>query len=268
MAEQERDGKRMTEWKDAALLLVGHGSSRLVTSRQATDRLAAAIRRRNLFAEVEACFWKEAPFLSLDLVKARTVYVVPNFAGEGSFTQRLIPQRLGLTGRLSRVGERRLIYTEPVGCHPRLPDLLRLRAEELCRANGVAPASTGLLIVGHGSRQPGGVSATPEAVAATLRDKGFFAEVATAYLEQAPFVADWPRSIAADRVIVAPWLVSEGMHASEDLPPHFGLNTPSGGPVTVRGRTVWLMDGIGRDAEVVEMILDHIRQAETAAGLP
>ncbi|HXP96780.1 MAG TPA: CbiX/SirB N-terminal domain-containing protein, partial [Telmatospirillum sp.] len=155
----------MNDWKDAALLLVGHGSSRLVTSRQATDRLAAEIRRRNLFAEVEACFWKEAPFLSLDLVAARTVYIVPNFAGEGAFTRRLIPQKLGLTGTKSIIGGRRLIYTEPVGCHPRLPNLLRLRAEELCRKNRIAPENTGLLIIGHGSRQPGGVSATPEAVA-------------------------------------------------------------------------------------------------------
>lgn len=257
----------MNEWKDGALLLVGHGSSRLVTSRQATDRLAEAIRRRGLFAEVVACFWKEAPILSLDLVKARTVYVVPNFAGEGSFTRRLIPERLGITGILSQVEGRRLIYTEPVGCHPHLRDLLCLRAEALCRKNHIAPESAGLLIIGHGSRQPGGVSATPEAVAQTLRSKGRFAEVATAYLEQAPFVADWPQRVTAGQVIVAPWLVSEGMHASEDLPPHFGLRTPSGGPVSIHGRTVWLMDGIGRDAEVVEMILDHIRRAEAAAGL-
>ncbi len=255
----------MNAWKNAALLLVGHGSSRLATSRQATDRLAEAIRRRHLFAEVEACFWKEKPFLSLDLVTAPTVYVVPNFAGEGSFTQRLIPEKLGIGGTLSHLAGRRLIYTQPVGCHPRLPDLLHRRALALCRNNDVAPDGTGLLIVGHGSRRAGGVSATPEAVAETLRKKGVFAEVRTAYLEQAPFVADWPQRMAARHLIVAPWLVSEGMHASEDLPPLFGLTTPSGGPVDSHGRTVWLMDGIGRDAEVVEMILDHIRHAETAA---
>jgi sirohydrochlorin cobaltochelatase len=253
----------MNEWKDAALLLVGHGSSRLTTSRQATDRLTEAIRRRALFAEVVACFWKEAPFLSLDLVKAQTVYVVPNFAGEGIFTRQLIPEKLGITGTLSHVNGRHLIYTEPVGCHPHLPDLLRLRAEELCRQNKIAPETTGLLIVGHGSRQqPGGVSATPEAVAAALRANGLFAQVATAYLEQTPFVGDWPRLIDTSHVIAVPWLISKGMHASEDLPPHFGLNTPSGGPVAVQGRTVWLMESVGRDEEVVEMILDHIRQAQ------
>lgn len=257
----------MTLWNDAALLLVGHGSSRLPTSRQATDRLAEGIRRRGLFAEVAACFWKEAPFLSLDLVRAETVYVVPNFAGEGSFTQRLIPERLGITGPVSHIGGRRLIYTRPIGCHPRLPELLRHRAVTLCLEHHVDPQSTALLIIGHGSRQPGGVSATPEAVAAALRASGVFAEVATAYLEQAPDVADWHHLVTAPHVLVAPWLISEGMHASEDLPPHFGMTTPRGGPVASHGRIVWLMDGIGRDAEVVEMIFESIRRAEAAGGL-
>jgi sirohydrochlorin ferrochelatase/DNA-binding transcriptional LysR family regulator len=257
-----QESLKIFQWKDAALLLVGHGSSRLATSRHATDRLTEAIRRRALFAEVVGCFWKEAPFLSLDLVQAQTVYVVPNFAGEGFLTRRLIPQKLGITGTLSNLGGRRLIYTQPVGCHPRLPDLLSLRAQELCRRNNIAPQATGLLIVGHGSRQPGAPSATPEAVAGTLRGEGTFARVATAYLEQPPFVGDWPRLIDTHHVIVAPWLISEGMHASEDVPPHFGSTTPGGGPVAVHERTVWLLDSIGRDEEVVEMILDHVRQED------
>ncbi|MDR3439052.1 CbiX/SirB N-terminal domain-containing protein [Telmatospirillum sp.] len=256
----------MSDWRKAALLLVGHGSSRLTTSRQATDRLADEISRRGLFAEVAACFWKEAPFLSLDLVTSETVYVVPNFAGEGAFTRRLIPARLALDGVLTKIGRRRLIYTEPVGCHPRLPDLLCRRAEDLCDRERIDRASTGLLIVGHGSRQPGGVSATPQAVSTRLRATGRFADVETAFLEQAPFVADWPLLIRTPNVLVAPWLISEGMHASEDLPPHFGLRAPSGGPVAINDRQVWLMGGIGRDAEVVDMILDNIRQAEEMAN--
>ncbi len=209
---------------------------------------------------------KRRPYLSLDLVEAKTVYVVPNFAGVGAFTRRFIPQRLGITGVLTDIGGRRLIYTEPVGCHPGLPGLLCRRAEELCRTAGIEPSATGLLIVGHGSRQPGGTSATPEKVAATLRSSSPFGAVATAYLEQAPFVADWPVLIGTPHVVAAPWLISEGMHASADLPPHFGLDQPTGGPVTVAGRQVWLTGGIGRDEEVVEMILDQIRDAERAAS--
>jgi sirohydrochlorin cobaltochelatase len=257
----------MTAWNEAALLLVGHGSSRLASGREATERLATTIRRQGLFAEVQECFWKEPPFLSLDLVKADLVYVVPNFAGEGVFTRRLIPEKLGLTGVVTDRAGRRLIYTDPVGCHPRIPQLLRRRAIQLCAAHGIRPAATALLIVGHGSRQPGRVSSTPEAVAASIRAGGGFAEVATAYIEQAPRVADWQELVAAPRVIAAPLLISEGMHTSQDLPPLFGLTTPAGGPTEVDGRTTWLMGGIGRDPEVVEMILDQVRSAEAAAAL-
>lgn len=234
----------------------------------ATDRLAEEIRQRALFAEVRACFWKEEPFLSLDLVSARRVYVVPNFAGEGVFTRRLIPEKLSITGTLTTVAGRQLIYTEAVGSHPRMATLLRQRALRLCRAEEIDPAAAALLIIGHGSRQPGITSATPEAVAAAIRQAGGFGEVVTAYIEQDPRVSDWPRMTAAKTLIAAPLLVSQGMHASEDLPPLFGLTAPWGGPARMADRTCWLMGGIGSDAEVVDLILDQIRRAEAEAGMP
>lgn len=256
----------MPAWKDAALLLVAHGSSRLTTGREPTARLAEVIRERHLFAEVEACFWKEPPFPSLDLVRAPLVYVIPNFAGEGTYTRRLIPQKLGLAGPVTEVAGRRIVYGPPVGCHPGLPALLRRRAEDLCAANRLDPATVALLIIGHGSRQPGAAGGTPEAVARTIRAAGVFAEVATSYIEQEPHVADWPRLVGAPVVIAAPWLIAEGMHASQDLPPLFGLATPSGGPSLVADRRVWLLGGIGRAPEVVTMILDQVRAAECAAA--
>jgi len=252
----------MTEWNKAALLLVGHGSSRVTSSREATCRLAESLRRQALFAEVRECFWKEAPYLSLDLVAAPQVYVVPNFAGEGVFTRKLIPDKLELSGRLTTLPGRRIVYTEPVGSHPGMPALLRCRAESLCAANAIAAEDTALVIIGHGSRRPGGASGTPEAVAANLRAGSRFAEVVTTYIEQEPRVADWPALVRSRHVIAAPLLISEGMHASEDLPPLFGLSEPQGGPVEMAGRRVWLMGGIGRDPEVVDIILDQIRRAE------
>lgn len=254
----------MHPWADSGLLLVGHGSSRLPTSRLATDRLADDIRRLNLFADVTACFWKEAPVVSLDLTAAKTVYVVPNFAGEGVFTRQLIPQKLGITGPLTTIGGRQVVYTGAVGSHPRVPSLLLSRVENLCAAEDIPPASVALLIVGHGSRQPGITSATPEAVATEIRASNRFAEVVTAYIEQAPHVADWQRLVSAQRVIVAPLLISQGMHAGEELPPLFGLSEPCGGPAQMAGRTCWLMGGIADHGEVVELILDQIRRTEAA----
>ena len=262
---EDPDGSGL--WEEAALMLVGHGSSRWSSGRQATARLADIIRERRLFAEVRDCYWKEQPFLSLDLVAARRIYVVPNFAGEGIFTRTLLPEKLGLSGPRTLIGDRTVVYCRPVGSHPRLADLLHRRLLERCRDHAVDPREAAVLVIGHGSRsaEP---SRTPLEVAAKLRGLGGFAEVATAFIEQAPFVADWPRLVRSPMVFAAPLLISEGMHAREDLPPLFGLTEPSGGPVTVAGRTAWLLPGIARDPDVVSLILDQVSAADDRDDSP
>jgi len=247
------------DWKNAALLLVGHGSSKVESGRLAACRLAEQLEASGLFAEVKACFWKEEPYLSLDLVQSRTVYVVPYFSGEGVFTRRLIPQTLELNGPLTVKDGRRIYYAAPVGAHDDIPRLLRQRALELCAAQAIFPAAATLLVIAHGSSKPGGAKGTPERIADLLRQDSPFAEVITSYIEQEPFVADWPALVTGSTVLAAPLLLSEGMHASQDLPPLFGLTTVEGGPSAIHGKTAWLMGGIGRDPEMVEIILDLIR---------
>jgi sirohydrochlorin cobaltochelatase len=192
--------------------------------------------------------------------------VVPHFAGAGILTGELIPGRLGLAGPETERDGRRILYTRPVGSHPAVPSLLRRSVLALCAARGIDPDEAALLIVGHGSNQPGRSSGTPEAVAAALRAEQCFAEVAAAFIEQAPRVADWPRLVAAPTVIAAPLLISEGMHARRDLPPLFGLAEPSGGPGRAAGRDTWLMPGIGRLAEVADLVLDQIAAADALAS--
>jgi len=248
----------MTSWKNSALLLVGHGSSKTPSARIAASRLAERIEALDLFAEVKACFWKEEPFVSLDLVRSPTIHVVPYFSGEGIFTRKLIPQRLGLSGRVTEINGRTVYYSDPVGTHPEIPCLLCRRAHELCRKEGIKATEATLLMIAHGSSKPGGSSGTPEAVAERLRRDAGFAKVVVVYIEQAPFVHDWPKLVSTRHVIGAPLLVSEGMHASQDLPPLFGLTTPEGGPSEIDGHLAWLMGGIGRDPEVAQIILDLI----------
>lgn len=250
----------------SALLLVGHGSSRIATSRIATSGLAAFLRNQGKFSEVQECYWREEPYVSLDLVTAPQVYVVPNFSGDGAFTRHLIPQKLGLTGRVTILNGRRVIYCDPLGTHPRIPQLLRHRVETLCAGENLAPSQVSLLIIGHGSSKPGGSTGTPEKVAAALRSLNLFAEVMTAYIEQSPFVAEWPQRVAGQYVVAVPLLVSEGAHASEDLPPLFGLDQSQGGPTESHGRTVWLTGGFGRNQDLAEIVLALIAEAEQDAS--
>lgn len=251
------------DWQDAALVLAAHGSARNPDSRRPTERLAEEIRRRGLFAEVLACFLKEAPRLgeALALVRAQHVYVVPNFAAEGHITRVQVPKAMGLRGPVTDHGGRRIHYAEPVGSHPRIPELLRRRVDAIVAENGLAAERVAVLIVGHGSSRPGS-SGTAEAVAAAVRADGGYGAVQTAYLEQAPFVGEWRTLVTASDVIVAPLLIAEGLHGSEDLPPLFGLKPGEAGPAAVAGRRVWMCRGIGADPEIVDIILDRV----TACG--
>lgn len=251
----------MIETNHAALLLIGHGSARNKQSRVPTDRLAEMLRGRGLFAEVQSCFLKEPPSIAdaLAQLSARVVIAVPNLAGEGPLVRIDIPRLLGLSDGARPTDGRIIHYTRPVGSHPRLPELIRRRTVGLMEAHGLARDDVCLLLVGHGSSRPGGAATTAQTIAAALRDSGAFGEVALAYLEQAPFVTSWPALIQARTIIVAPLLIAEGLHGSEDLPPLFGLAPGQGGPAIVEGRRVWLCRGIGADPEIAELILDRVQ---------
>ena len=139
---------------EAALLIVGHGSTVNPDSSAPSVAHATALRARGIFREVAACFWKEEPSLRdalffFDEPEIREVYVVPNFISEGYFTQTVIPRELELASRLTtRPGGQLWKYCEPVGNHPAVTELLLRRAQEI--APGVPEAQTTLLIVGHG----------------------------------------------------------------------------------------------------------------------
>ncbi|MBF0560553.1 MAG: hypothetical protein HQL37_00785 [Alphaproteobacteria bacterium] len=256
----------MMTLQQAALVLVGHGSLRSGNARTSTCRVADEIEQRRLFAEVHTCFWKETPYIRdvLGLVRVREVFVVPNFAGEGIFTETVIPRELGIRGLGTQsIGAHRITYTPPVGAHSRVATLVRRRADSVIAGEGLDPATVCLLLVGHGSSRPGGSGKTAEALALLLRRDGGFGEVRTAYLEQEPAVTAWATLTWRRRIIVVPLLMAEGMHGSEDLPPLFGLSPASLAsndiPAThCAGRAVWYCRGIGSYPDIADIVLDLI----------
>src|SRR4029078_899195 len=90
---------------DAALLIVGHGSTVNPDSSRPTLDQGTAGRERKIFREIDCCFWSEEPslrdaLLFFDEPEIQEVYVVPNFISEGYFTQTVIPRELNLKRRL------------------------------------------------------------------------------------------------------------------------------------------------------------------------
>jgi sirohydrochlorin ferrochelatase len=82
---------------------------------------------------------------------------------------------------------------------------------------GLDPSASRLLVVGHGSKfGPRSAEAT-RAAAARIEQTRRFATVATAFLEEAPFLqAELPRENIP--TVVTGFFFGDGMHAGEDVP--------------------------------------------------
>jgi sirohydrochlorin cobaltochelatase len=254
----------------SALLIVGHGSTENPDSSTPYFDHAAEIRRRNLFAEVHCCFWKEEPSMReiLYQVDAEEVYIVPDFISEGYFTQEVIPREFQLTGPTTTVRGKKLHYCLPVGIHPHMTDLILRRAREV--APGVDPAQTTLIITGHGTglnqNSTKAIRDQVDLIAAT--DAGY-AAVLDAYMEEQPFIAEWDKLSETPNVIIVPFFISDGLHSFQDIPVLLGIE-PEVGPAAsqrevfrhnphhLRGKTLFYTSAIGTERLLADVILDQV----------
>jgi sirohydrochlorin cobaltochelatase len=261
---------------DAALLIVGHGSTVNPDSSVPTLAHAAEIRRRKVFVDVQCAFWKEEPSLRdalflFDPEEIREVYVVPNFISEGYFTETVIPRELDLSGRMTkRVNGQIWKYCEPVGNHSMMTKLLLQRAHEI--APGMRESETSLLVVAHGTDLNENSAAAAKREAAKIRALGKYASVLNVYMEEPPLVADWKKLTSSPNVVVVPFFISDGLHSYEDIPVLLGIadegksSITSGGkrceifrrnPHKLNGRSLFYSGAIGTDARFADVILEQ-----------
>ena len=270
-AEMGNDENRSIEPKpDAALIVVGHGSTENPDSSAPTFLHADELRRRGIFAEVVCAFWKEEPSLRevYRMIDSEVVYVVPNFISEGYFTREVIPRELELDGAVTQVDGREVRYCDPVGIHASMTDLILHRAGEV--APGVDPAECSLIIVGHGTKLN---AKSTEAIVAQVErvragDAGF-AEVVDAYMEEAPFVSDWDGITASPNVVIVPFFIADGLHSYQDIPVMLGIEKSitaaasqrevfRENPYQLRGRTLFYSSAVGTDSLMPGVILDQV----------
>jgi sirohydrochlorin cobaltochelatase len=262
---------------DAALLIVGHGSTVNADSSAPTRSHASEIQKRNIFADVRCAFWKEEPSLrdARFFFAGRTireVFVVPNFISEGYFTQTVIPRELELKGPVTtRENGQTWIYCEPVGNNPIVTELLLARAHEI--APGVEPTETALLIVAHGTELNDNSAIAAKREAERIRARGEFASVGNAYMEEPPLIADWDRLTTAINVIVVPFFISDGLHSYEDIPKLLGIDCHETdvfgkNPYRLRNRSLYYARSIGTDPRFADIIVEQTLNARnvTHAG--
>lgn len=100
-----------------------------------------------------------------------------------------------------------------------------------------------LIIVGHGSKDPGAEDVLPFYVDRLSRlDR--FSEVVGCYLEQPPFIGDVLSTIEADRILVMPLLLASGYHTRVTIPE----------AIKASGKEIVLLKPLGRSEHIVRLI--------------
>jgi len=274
------------DFSDAALVLIGHGSTLNADSGAPTYQHADELRRRGIFAQVVECFWKQEPFICgvLRCVFAPRVFAVPVFISEGYFTEEVIPRELGLRtneqkdfSRVQKRGDQTLYYCGPVGTHDSMTEVLLSRAREIVDRHPGArvpgPSETALFIAGHGTGNNENSRKAIERQVELIRARTVYAEVHAVFMEEEPRIGDCHGLSRAKNVVMVPFFISDGLHSYEDIPvllgeskevvqARFKRGEPTWRNPTERsGKLVWYSSAIGSEPRIADVILERVREA-------
>jgi sirohydrochlorin cobaltochelatase len=240
-------------FSEAALVVLGHGTTQNDGSAAPVYQHAAELRRRKIFAEVREAFWKQDPQIKKVLAElsAPRVFIVPLFISEGYFSDEVIPRELGfgelstLNTPSSEASERRRInslpgqsgattgqqstiyYCQPVGSHDSMTAVLLSRAKEMVEKfpfpRAPKPKDITLFIAGHGTEKNANSRKTIERQAGLIRAMSLYAGVHAIYLEESPRIADCYTLAQTKNLVVVPFFISDGLHTQEDIPMMLGV---------------------------------------------
>ena len=273
------------DFSDAALVLVGHGSTLNAESSAPTYQHADELRRRGIFAQVLECFWKIEPGITAALrgVFAPRIFVVPVFISEGYFTEEVIPRELGLARemaagkRTQRRASQFIAYCGPVGTHDSMTDVLLARASDVVQRHPFPkipkPEDITLFIAGHGTGNNENSRKAIEHQVARIQARRIYAGVRGVYMEEEPRVSSCYELAATRNVVVVPFFISDGLHSYEDIPVMLGepesvvqeryrKGQPTWrNPTERRGKFVWYSTSIGNEPHIADVILERVREA-------
>ena len=278
------------DFSDAALVLIGHGSTLNAESAGPTYQHADELRHRGIFGQVVEAFWKLEPNIAAVLrgVFARRVFIVPLFISEGYFTEEVIPRELGLgvQGSTFKVqsfpvvqqrGGQMFYYCGPVGTHDSMTEVLLARANEVVRkfpnGNDAMPEETALFIAGHGTGNNENSRKAIERQVELIRARNVYAEVYPAFMEEEPRIGECYQIARAQNIVMVPFFISDGLHSYEDIPVMLGESEQAvqerfrrgeltwRNPTEKNGKRVWYAPSIGSEPHMADVILERVREA-------
>lgn len=276
---------------DAALVIIGHGSTLNAESAAPTYQHVDELRRRGIFAQVQECFWKQEPYVWQVLrgVFAARVFIVPLFISEGYFTEEVLPRELGFCGvgetafgRVQERGGQTLYYCGPVGTHPSMTAVLLARAREIVEQfpfpRAPKASETALFIAGHGTGSNENSRKAIEAQVELIRARELYAEVYPAFMEEEPRIEHCYQAARARNIIMVPFFISDGLHSHEDIPVMLGAPRQAvrerlkagqptwRNPTEREGKRLWYTPSIGGEPHLPDVILERVREAAESAA--
>ena len=267
---------------DAALVVLGHGTTLNDQSGAPVRQHAAELRRRKIFREVREAFWKQDPQVKTVLaeITAPRVFIVPFFISEGYFSTEIIPKELGFqfpNNLKLTIQNSELHYCRPIGSHDLMTTVILARAKEMAEQfpfpRAPKPADTTLLIAGHGTGRNANSRKAIERQAELIRALKVFADVGAVFMEEAPFIKGCWQNVQTKNIIVVPFFISDGLHAVEDIPVLLGeperivkerhaAGQPTWRNPTERdGKRIWYSPSVGTEPLLAEVILERVREA-------
>lgn len=268
------------DFSDAALVVLGHGTTENDASALPVLLHTAELRQRGIFAAVRAAFWKQAPQVQQVLaeVKAPRVFIVPLFISEGYFSHEVIPRELGLDTdfRLQTSGLR-LCYCRPVGTHDLMTQVILARAREVVAKHpfprAPKPGDITLIIAGHGTDRSKNSRKAIEHQMELIRAQQLYAAVHAVFMEESPRIAECYGLTQTRNLVVVPFFISDGLHTVEDIPVLLGeperdvkqrlvAGQPTWRNPTERsGKLVWYSTAVGTEPGIAEVILERVQEA-------
>jgi sirohydrochlorin cobaltochelatase len=278
-------GVSKSEFSDAALVLVGHGSTLNADSSAPTYQHADELRRRGIFNQVIECFWKLEPGISgvLRGVFASRVFIVPLFISEGYFTEQVIPRELGFCAndqpdfpRIQQRGAQTLHYCGPVGTHASMTEVILQRAREVVEKfpfpRAPKPADTTFFIAGHGTGNNENSRKAIERQVELIRARNIYAAVYPVFMEESPRIEECYAMSATRHIVMVPFFISDGLHSFEDIPVMLGETKKNveermkagqptwRNPTEKQDKLVWYSRSVGNEPHIADVVLELVRE--------
>ena len=232
----------MSRGARTSVLLIGHGSTAYASAAGCLAQHASALRKRKVFANVQHATLNGGPD-PVDVFSkfgdAERILIQPCFMTDGYLSRMATTSRLGIHEK-----DPRIVVCPPTGLSRGIVSLTAKVAEEIREANAWPDNDWDILLVAHGSSKDPASRRGSEQITHNLVGHTSAADIATCFIEEAPFVHDVAKSLKRPTAVMG-LFAAPGGHALDDVPE--ALNDL---PVPVQ-----YSGAIGEDARMADVIM-------------